>query len=1246
MWSKVARLASPAPRKPSTTSLRADEETFTRLYESLRALLGSPTSERSPTLVQTVRLQLGQLLAILKVETVSKEDGLLGPCIEYALREGAFKHLVESVEKDEPKGVRLELVEWFSRAVVELDEGFLAHSAVNKPLIKLLRCCVDEEGGLSRTEELSVVETMSIVCERIKTRPELLAIFLRHKPPNLRKDLSPSLASSPGRPPPFTRLSSTGDSDERSSSPTLSQVSASDVSTSFSMSNTSSSTSRRQRSERDFLLFAYLLRFIHREGEVGEFARRGILALCDVALGYPDVYSPSFPSSSTLPRSTSEATITPTSSHPLSSGLPSSSTREAVLAFAEYLLDSDFAEVLGAGLGALYGLLPTKLVVRSAANGGQAGEMVDGMLSKNAGGMQLGGMGALGEEEDAEELERKREEEEDRLRSMGVGLSGTSEVRDGLDGFLKLVEFTQEVLKRCIPPRIQDDEGDVGAAVDDSDDSRQRALLLSALTDSVLTALRDLFLQSVLYPSILECSDADGSAVAVMSYLEALLDVINEGSKLEEAVLGFLFGEDETSLDRPSLGASPRPSQPRRIKPRKSSALLLIEQATSANQKSSSSYFTSFGRFSLRDLLVSHLHSSSPSTAASALKLFQTILTKHDRWSLALLDVILDEGATSFPLALRHSEEVKVTQEGSSPFTTVLEGGSNRRNQDEEEEEDSSDEEFVYPGSDAPTFPRFTKSAQALPQGSATPSKLFQSELGNLLPSTPSVSLHLDHLDTLLSLVSSIDPSHRQVRSMGGGSEMLSASFANYLRDAETSLTADRSFRRGVLASPTPEVHQVPLQNRKRTTLFGKEPSLRGRDYASAATGWRHKIKPTGELVGLLLESFSHFFSHSPDVNLALTAVISTLATYPYRSLEGWLLPIVRQRQASSEFEEYLRNGPTRTTLSDDGDDRSIDFEVEERSRQNSLLSPPPRTPQQFDPLNPPPSATRAALPQSDSLLAILDALVKSVEQYRAKIPKFDTYLSERRKGLFFVENLADALHLDDLVTFDSSFSSPEPPVAVPLPSTPVQKPKPSGLASFFSPRRPGHNRSPSTPLSNLFSTPQQTSSSSRSSQLRRSASNDSISVTGLSVPSNSAGPKTAGPASPFVAHYRQTGSITVQPVIVSTPGSKHRSFSEQEEEREEDDDENPAEGGAPDSPSRRLSPLPPLTSASSDTSTTDSPSTSFASPPHPSKSRQVATVTLSTILDNVILLEEFIKELSAIIFVRREVGIDSVRFV
>ncbi|GAA5846957.1 hypothetical protein JCM3766R1_004028 [Sporobolomyces carnicolor] len=1288
MWSAVARLTSPAPRRSSTTAFRADEPTFVRLYDSLRAtLLAAPTpatADASPVVVQNVRLELSQLLAILRVESAAKEDGMLGPCIDYALREATFRTLVELVEKDEPAGVRLELVRWFGRAIVELDEGFLAQNGVNKPLIKLLRCCVEQQGGMSRDEELSVVETMCNVCERIKSRPELLVIFLRHSPPTNRKDMSsPPLASSGTRPPPFTRISSAGDSDGRPASPAMSQMSASDdVSTSFSMSNASSSQSRRQRSERDFILFAYLLRFIHREGRVGELARQGILALCDVALGYPDVYSPSFPSPN-LPRSTSDATITPSVS---SVPLHNASTREAVLAFAEYLLDSDFAEVLGAGLGALYGLLPSKLVVRKASTGGQAGEVVDGVVSKNAGGMQLGGMGPLGEEEDAEDLERKREEEEDRLRSLGVGLSGTPEVRDGLDSFLNLVEFAQDVLTRCAPPPLieQTDHEDEGTAVEESDENRQRALLLSALTDSILTAVRELFLRSVLYPSILECSEADGSAVAVLSYLEAVLDVVNDATKLESAVLGFLFGEEEAAHkeSQPS-GSLARPPNPiRSVRSRKSSALLLIEKTANSHRHPSSSYFTSLGRFSLKDLLASHLTSTSQSTATSALKLLQTILSKHDRWSLALLDVVLDEGATSFPLALRELDEGDVSVAGLSRIRHPTESKPTNGLLDEEEEEDESDEEFVYPISDQRETPELSGTGPSRPMSLQTPRKATGSELGRLLPSTPSVMLHLDHLDTLLSLISSIDPAYRDRESTGGKSQMLSSGFDNYLRDAETSLAADQGFRRGVLVDPTIEPDTLPLHHqypRKRTSLFASGPAVRASDFASAATGRRHRIKPQGELVGLLLESFSHFFSHSPDVNLALTSVISTLATYPYRSLEGWLLPVVRQKRTSIERDGSLSTRSADAALSDDGDDRSVDFQFEERSRQHSLLSSPlPSTARPFDLSNPPPSATRAAMAQSDSLLSIIGGLVESIEQYRAKVPKFDQYLSERRKGLFFVENLADALHLDDLVSSsdqnDSSFSfsssSPEPPLPLPLPSTPIAKPKAGGLAAFFSPRRPSHNRSPSTPLNKSFSTPEHAHAAKP--LLRRTASNDSISHQ-LAVPASRASgtpaarSKTAtGPASPFVAHYRQTGSIAVEPVVVSTPGTRHRSarrgvaseLDENDEEDEEAEEEEDSIRGervdphvVPDSPSRRLSPLPtpvPKTASSGNstlkTHTRPGPpsSSSFAA----RSGKPLTTVTLSTILDNVILLEEFVKELSAIIFVRREVGIDSVRFV
>ncbi|GAA6061042.1 hypothetical protein JCM10212_004616 [Sporobolomyces blumeae] len=1262
MWAKVTRLASPAPRKASSTPARADEPTFARIYEAVEGALASQAEQQASTDVDSVRRQLEQLLTILRVEAAGKEDGLLGPCVEYALRQGAFARLVELAQRDEPKGVRVTLVEWFSRAVVELDEGFLAHGGVNKPLVKLLRTCVDEDGGLRRDEEVVVVSTMCIVCERIKTRPELLAIFLRQRTGSRKPDQSPALAPTAGRRAPLTRLSSL-DENGRPTSPTLSQVSASDVSTSISASNASSSTSRRQRSERDFLLYAYLLRFIHREGLVGDSARRGILCLCDVALGYPDVYAPSF---SHLPRSTSTSTITPSTSRREAS---SASTREAVLAFAEYLLDSDFAEVLGAGIGALYGLLPSKLVVRAPGpSGGGSSGAVDPMAPQRATGMVLGGMGALGEEEDAEELERKREEEEDRLRSMGVGFSGSKEVRDGIDGFLKLVEFTQEVLKRC-SESIIDEDPDAGQAVDEMDDARQRNLLLSALTSSILSAVRDLFLQLVLYPSILECSETDGSAVAVLSYLEALLDVVGEGTQLEGAILSFLLGEDDSPLERSRRpSSSPSPRFATRVKPRKSSALLLIEQ-NSARHDRTSLYFTSSGRFSLRDLLTSHIHSSSEQTATAALKLLQTVLTRHDRWSLALLDVVLDQGATSFPRAVHRAPDTSAEQARLESSA----GAGLGFKSDSSSDDDDSDEDFVYPTSASPRPPRWAGST-SIPDIPSTPSgsgrvKPYDSPFGPVLESLPSIARHLDSLDTLLSLLGSIDPAYRRNRSMGGGTEMLSSAFSNYLRDAEASLVADRGFRRGVetqLDDRGPS-DDAPLPQTRRSTLFGLGQAWRGRDFARTRTGWRHKVKPSGEVASLLLDSVSHFFSNSPDVNLALTAVLSALATSPYRSLDGWMLPVVRnQSRPTSDYEQFLERGRTgRSRSSDDGDDRSIDFEIEERSRHDALLSPKSVSPPNGW-TNPPASATRAALPQSDSLLSILSALVESVEGYRRRIPNFDTYLSERRQGLFFVENLAEALELDDLVSSDLSSLELEPK-AVPArsapPETPVSKSKPSpgiggGLVSFFSPRRPSHNRTPSTPVNFSYSTPPHPSSApSRPSQLRRSASNDSLASpapSGLAVPSTIQA-KASSPASPFVAHYRKTGSIAVEPVIVGTPAQKrHRlraSSGIPEDDNEDDEDGASQVEGQPDSPSRRLSPLPPATEGNGKTSTASSSNGSFSTSSSPAASRvksakPTPSVTLSTVLDNVIVLEEFVKELAAIVFVRRSVGIDAVRFV
>ncbi|GAA5972648.1 hypothetical protein JCM11641_002954 [Rhodosporidiobolus odoratus] len=1296
MWSKLAKLASPAPRNTSTASSKsssnpANESNFLNTVDQLRTTLA--TSEADGKAAGGARDRVSQLLDellrfLVAEQQTASSSSLVGACVEVLLRDAVLEELVEMVREDE-SGIREELVRWYGRAIVELEEGWLGHSAVNKPLVKLLRRCVDEDGGLMRSEELAVVEVMCIVTERIKTRSELLAIFFREKSGARRpkKDLSASIAPAVNRPVPLTAMSSPS-VDGRPSSPTFSQASTSEASTSFSAALSQTSTTSpygARRADHDFLLFSYLLRFIHREGEVGDFAREGILSLVDVAFSYPELYTPSFAHQRTTPSSTSSP-----SSAQLAAPTHSPAAREAVLTFAEYLLDSDFAEVLGAGLGALYGLLPSKLVVRTgAATTDCVATPQDGVGIE--GGMVLGGMGPLQlEEGDADEAKRRKEEEERRLRSEGYGISGTGDFREGLDGFLKLVEFTQEILRRSesqLDDGLEDDEESTGA---------QQKLVKSQLTGAVLSAVRSLFLQSVLYPSILECSEGDGSAVAVLSYLDAFFEVVQEGTKLEATLLGFLLAEDDANHLSPHLRAkqrpsnasalsspsqqflSPQPSSTPKHKRGKSSALLLLERAApSPSARAANDYFTSLGRFSLRDLLVGHLSSSSQPTAAAALRLLQTLLKQHDRWSLALLDVTPDNGATAFPVALREPPAVILEDSDSEDDEAEFVYNSKQTVDDS-----SDDEQFIYPSSDSPITPR-APSRPSIPSASSfphTPAPVHARLLGAPLPSAPSVSAHLDSLDTLLSLVSTIDPSYRRKRAMGAahGSELLNTGFSNYLRDAEAALANDVGFRRGLTAAPE-EAEQFPAaSSRRRTGLFGVPATrISGRVFAAAPAGTRHMLRPSSSKVtALLLESLAAFFSHSPETNLALTAVLTALASCPYRGLEGWLLPAVNSPKQEDE-DGYEKDG------SDDGDDRSVDFDVDERARHDALLSPlPSRDPSSLSP-DAPPSATRQALvtPQgATTVLAILDALAKSVEEYRRAIPEFDKFLVERRQGLFFAENLAEALGGQGELTSaggggieENAFGLPMPPPPKPAPpiSEPPKKPSSSlGLGAFFSPRRPSHDRTPALSHTDAaFSTPtKQPHAPSRPSQLRRSASEESLvpssppvsrsSAPSLAPPLPSASAATKnGPASPFAAHYRQTGAITVQPVVVSTPLSTRRASSRAADgEDDEAEDREEREEGGFDSPTKRLS-----TPAASSTSAAQSPRSSSPSARSSASSaftsvagggdsssrsprKPPAQVSLSMVLDNCILLEEFVKELAAVVYVRRAVGVDAVK--
>jgi hypothetical protein len=114
--------------------------------------------------------------------------------------------------------------------------------------------------------------------------------------------------------------------------------------------------------------------------------------------------------------------------------------------------------------------------------------------------------------------------------------------------------------------------------------------------------------------------------------------------------------------------------------------------------------------------------------------------------------------------------------------------------------------------------------------------------------------------------------------------------------------------------------------------------------------------------------------------------------------------------------------------------------------------------------------------------------------------------------------------------------------------------------------------------------------------------------------------------ASPFGPHYEKTGKISIQPLVApldeeenavaawTPPRFGLSSNLEQTPEEEEEDVFSPQWDSGPNV--------------------------------QPKEAIVIKTkVTLSQLLDNVVILEEFMKELSAIVQIRRSLGIDAVRY-
>jgi hypothetical protein len=856
-----------------------------------------------------------------------------------------------------------------------------------------------------------VVDLLCVLCSRIRTYRHLLLIFFHDK--NWFQPESPSKGEEDGQ-----------DEDEED----IDDLPASPVD---SMSTITSAPSAK-KPDYEFLLFNYLLRYVHREGRIGDFARAGVLFLIDVAMSAPSGDS----------RQLDEVTESS------KADLKGDPIGDAALALAEYILDGDFAEVLAAGLVAVYSVLPSKLEIHAK-----------GHTNKDTGAMSLG----------ANIYEQEKDAELEKARTFGLELSSDSDFQAQLNHFLQIIEFLQDVLRR-------------NAILTSAQRLEASALVGSAISASILQGVKTIFLENVLYPSILESSDNDGSAVAVLSYIDMTLQALPDGP-LAELFIDFLMSEDDVEANRSAIQtrAPSRIKKEARLRKRKSSAMILLE-LEAPKEPRHSTYFASLGRFTLKDLVFSNLRSASDAACTAVLQLLQTLLSVHPRLTVDKLLVAIGPPHPLSAIDLLASPE-------------------------------SDEEEFTYQTSEEPAAESLFSTY------SQQPSTTF--------------ATHEREVSLYLNLVSRVDPTY--------DGEGFSTGYDNYLKDAMQSVQSQQE--------------------------------LMANDEDSGEMLDQYRLNPNDTLLSLLLQALRTFFAHTAEYNVALTGALSCIASCPSRSLAGWMTfappPNLSSTQTKVSYLQMEEEG--------DGDDRSIDFEIDQRLASVDKL----------------PAASIGDAESRPILHSVLRGLVSQLDRYREVVNDFDQLLTERRQGLMFAENLSDALNLSIELDSDTSFFSA-------IRNTLSPPPKPTATGGATTPPL-SKTRAMAASFVPSFLTPKK----DRTGQINA--------ITPSSLDPNRS-VKLA--ASPFGAHYEKTGNISVQPLTVlpETEDTWVPSNSEMEEmaEKSEGSEEEDVFSAQWDFRKRVAS---------------------------------VKKVTLSQLLDNVVILEEFMKEVSAIVQARRSLGVDPVRY-
>ncbi|KAK0720314.1 Retinoic acid induced 16-like protein-domain-containing protein [Lasiosphaeris hirsuta] len=256
----------------------------------------------------------------------------------------------------------------------------------------------------------------------------------------------------------------------------------------------------------------------------------------------------------------------------------------------QWIVESDLSTLMATGLGALYSQLSRKLVIDHLP-----GELPPILAFSDY---------------------------QHPKSNYEVTSSCSFEFQSHLDTFLSHLLFWQDVLNHCKSVEVK---------------------------STLLEHFQVIFLQQLLYPSLLESSDIDGgSSVAVLTYLRRILESVDHPDMIN-LILHYLLALPDIVASVPSNSGDVVSAA------RKRKSLDLATMMASKGEAAADPLL-----FNLVDLILACLRSQSQQTIYVTLQLVSVILKRHHRY--AVITLLYTEsvlGASSFRTTGAHQQEVE-----------------------------------------------------------------------------------------------------------------------------------------------------------------------------------------------------------------------------------------------------------------------------------------------------------------------------------------------------------------------------------------------------------------------------------------------------------------------------------------------------------------------------------------------------------------------------------------------------------